>query len=993
MSKTSTFMLAVALCGMAMAAQAGRRYNFNSEWTMGRQHKAVTLPRAFNEDEAFRVSSYEMSDSTVWYRKTFTLPESAAGRRVVIEFEGARQMAEVFVNSKRAGMSENGVMAFGFDITDLVKPGRNSIEVKTDNSWTYREQATGTRFQWNAKSFNANYGGLPKNVWLHLLAPVHQTLPLYSSLGTTGTYIYARQFDIPGRTATIHAESQVRNTTSRPFTAAYQVIVEQPDGREVARFGSQAVTIAPGATATVSAERRVGGLHFWSWGYGYLYNVKTIFGTDTVTTATGFRKTEYRQGMIFLNDRVMQVHGYAQRSTNEWPGVGQAVPAWLSDYSNSLLVESGGNLVRWMHVMPWIQDIESCNRVGLPQAVPAGDAEKDAIGRQWQQRLELMRDVIIYTRNSPSIIFYECGNRRISNQHMIEMKALRNRFDPHGGRAIGCREMLDNQEAEYGGEMLYVNKSATKPMWMMEYCRDEGHRLYWNSWSYPYHKEGDGPLHRGHQSKEYNHNADEFAAELVRRWHEYWQERPGTGTKSNAGGVKIIFSDTQTHGRSADNYRVSGVVDAMRIPKDAFYAHQVMWDGWVDDLRPRTHIVGHWNYTPGQRIPTVYVVSNADSVALMQGGRVVPQAARSSRFLFIYKDVEYSADKLMAVGYDKQGREVSRHELATAGRPHRLRLTPMCHPAGWRADGADVALVQVEVVDSLGRRCPLDNSTVSFRLKGRAEWLGGIAMNKPFGTVTNQLALNTKTIDDEVGADAYGNKALLGRNHAGCDTLPVECGVNRVMLRSLPKAGRVTLTATVAGLPRAEIELHTLPVAVEGGLSRVFPADGLPCVLTRGETPSAPSFVQTMVEVPIIGAVAGSGQGVEQSYDGYESTSWSSRGRIDSAWVSYTLAETAAISQVCIKMHGFRTTSYPVAVYAGEEKVYEGITPKGLGYVRLPLKPHAPGNVYTIRLTGMSQYKDAFAGVKELDSSFDEKIGRPSRQLKIIEVEMLKRVE
>ena len=88
-------------------------------------------------------------------------------------------------------------------------------------------------------------------------------------------------------------------------------------------------------------------------------------------TKTGFRKTAFKDGMIELNDRVIQVHGYAQRTSNEWPGVGMNVPAWLSDYSNDLVVQSGGNLMRWMHVAPWRQDVESCDRVGLLQAMPA----------------------------------------------------------------------------------------------------------------------------------------------------------------------------------------------------------------------------------------------------------------------------------------------------------------------------------------------------------------------------------------------------------------------------------------------------------------------------------------------------------------------------------------------------------------------------------------------------------------------------------------------
>ena len=117
---------------------------------------------------------------------------------------------------------------------------------------------------------------------------------------------------------------------------------------------------------------------------------------------------------------------------------------------------------------------------------------KDRQGRQWEQRTELMRDAIIYNRNNPSILFYECGNESISREHMIEMKGLRDKFDPFGGRAIGSREMLDINEAEYGGEMLYINKSKKHPMWATEYCRDEGLRKYWDEYSYPFHKEGAG---------------------------------------------------------------------------------------------------------------------------------------------------------------------------------------------------------------------------------------------------------------------------------------------------------------------------------------------------------------------------------------------------------------------------------------------------------------------------------------------------------------------
>ncbi len=565
-----TFLLAAGICA---SAEARERYNFNSDWRLSigdtpeavqakfddSSWKKITLPHAFNEDEAYKVPIKEMTDTVAWYRKKFKVPASAKGKKIFLEFEGVRQGGEFFLNGHNMGLHENGVMAVGFDITPYVRFGKeNILSVRTDNNWRYKERATGSGYQWNDRNFNANYGGIPKNVWLHITDPVYQTLPLYSNLGTTGTYVYASDINVKSRTAVINAESEVKNEGRKAVTATYVVDVYDNDGKQVANFKGEPVSIAPGATATLSASAPLSDLHFWSWGYGYLYKVKTallINGklTDEVVTTTGFRKTRFGEGKVWINDRVLQMKGYAQRSSNEWPGVGLSVAPWLSDYSNDLVVKSNGNFVRWMHVAPWRQDVESCDRVGLMQMLPAGDSERDVTGRRWEHRKDVMRDAIIYYRNSPSVIFWESGNESISRDHMIEMREIRDMYDPHGGRAIGSREMLDIREAEYGGEMLYVNKSDHSPMIQTEYCRDEGLRKYWDDWSYPYHKHGDGPLYRNADASAYNQNQDQLAIEFVRRWYDFWRERPGTGRRVNSGGAKIIFSDTQTHGRSATN--------------------------------------------------------------------------------------------------------------------------------------------------------------------------------------------------------------------------------------------------------------------------------------------------------------------------------------------------------------------------------------------------------------------------------------------------------
>lgn len=538
-------------------------------------HK-VDLPRAFNEDEAFKLSIEELTDTVVWYRKHFKVPGWEKGKKVFLEMEGIRMGGEFWLNGNEIGMHENGVTAFGFDLTPYIVEGDNVLAVRIDNDWDYRSKKNNSKFQWNDRNFNANYGGIVKNTWLHVTdGGVYQTLPLYSNLGTTGVYVYGKDYDIHAKKAVIHAESQVKNDTDNDRILRYQVKVMAPDGKIVGQVLSDNVSVPAHGEAVLSLEIPCDNLEFWSWGYGYLYDVVTELvsggkAIDAVTTRTGFRKTKFADGKIWLNDRVIQMHGYAQRTSNEWPALGLSVPAWLSDYSNGLQVESCGNLVRWMHTCPSKQDVESCDRVGLIQAMPAGDAEKDCDGDRWVQRVEAMRDAVIYNRNNPSILFYESGNAKISPEHMDEMIAVRDKYDPFGGRAAGCREMLDSKTAEYGGEMLYINKSKRHPMWAMEYCRDEGMRKYWDEHSYPYHPEGEGPMHRNAPAPDYNRNQDMLAIEWVRRWYDYWSVRPGQGKRVSSGGVKIIFSDTNTHHRGKENYRRSGVTDAMRIPKDGF---------------------------------------------------------------------------------------------------------------------------------------------------------------------------------------------------------------------------------------------------------------------------------------------------------------------------------------------------------------------------------------------------------------------------------------
>ena len=102
-----------------------------------------------------------------------------------------------------------------------------------------------------------------------------------------------------------------------------------------------------------------------------------------------------------------------------------------------------------------------------------------------------------------------------------------------------------------------------------------------------------------------------------------------------------------------------------------------------------------------------------------------------------------------------------------------------------------MALLQIEVVDKEGRRCPLDNRTIKFSLTGEAEWRGGIAQGE--------------------------NNYILSKD------LPVECGINRALIRSTTEAGKIIVTAQAEGLPATTLTLQTTPVKVTDGCSDYLP--------------------------------------------------------------------------------------------------------------------------------------------------------------------------
>jgi beta-galactosidase len=513
--------------------------------------------------------------------------------------------------------------------------------------------------------------------------------------------------------------------------------------------------------------------------------------------------------------------------------MGGAYPDWMHDSTLALVRESHGNYMRWMHVAPQRADVAACDRLGIAEVCPAGDKERLVTGRQWDQRVEVMRDTMIFYRNSPSILFWEAGNTIVTPEQMVQMVALRKQWDPHGGRVMGTRDndqsdlnKLLTPMSEYYGVMIgqapqtdqvtgddifrgySIARRDKAPLIETEDFRDEAGRNIWDNYSPPHFgfKPKAGSI-GGRPVDTWHWNSETFCLAGATRYASYVRNRidnPDPAQAKWSAYASIYFSDSDADGRQQGSYvlRVSGKVDGVRLPKELFLVSRVM-----QSEKPDIHIIGHWNY-PADTKKTIYVAAaHCDRVELFLNGKSLGVADKPHKFvdtfggrtmgsaemaagtdtgcIYAFPDVAFVPGAIKAMA-TKDGKVVAQQEIQTAGEPKAIKLTLHTGPSGLQADGSDVALIDFEVVDAQGRRCPTDEARVDFAVAGPAIWRGGL--NSAKLDSTNNLFLDT------------------------------ECGINRVAIRSTLTPGTITVTATRDGLTPATVKIEAQTLDIVGGL-------------------------------------------------------------------------------------------------------------------------------------------------------------------------------
>ena len=791
------------LLALALAAY-GQKLNFDPDWKFIKADPPnasavdfddsswsnVSLPHTFNDVDTFddwstpnHVGEMNLWAGRTWYRKTFTLPDTMRGKEIFIEFEAVRQVAEVYLNGKLLGVSKTGFIPFGFDITHGIRWGaKNVIAVMADNTFTQETDMAKiikTDLPWNSPHWHPAHGGIYRNVYLHVTDGMHITLPLYSFLQTAGPYVYAT--DISSGAARINMEVPIENDRGLPTNVEVVAQVLAADGRLLAEWHAPGPMPA-GGTTTVKLGGVMGNPQLWEPAYPYLYTAALSLRVggqvvDTQRIPFGIRSARWDVNSgFYINGHHVKLHGWGQKPTDEWPGLGAALPDWMHFFTLSLMKDAGGNFIRWGHCAGAPGALDAGDRLGIIAEQPGVDGEGDAVGNAWTIRAAAWRDMIIYYRNHPSILIWEGGNQKVSHDHAKELRGYMDQYDPHGGRVYAHRradevtaEFMDIGIGTEGGREI-----ARLPVVEGEYDREESPRRVWDDASPPNfgYPEGKGQT--------YDLTSEQYAVDQVSQYVTK------LGAPNHSGGANWIFSDSTSGGRVATEVaRAGGEVDGVRLPKEAYYVCKTMFR---DD--PQVFIIGHWTYPAGTK-KTVYVTSNAEEVELFVDGKSLGRVKPKDRYLFTFPDVIWQPGEIKAVAYTN-GSAVATTSKHTVGPPVALKMTPITAPGGWRADGSDILLIDVEAVDAKGERCPTFQQRVDFETTGPGIWRGG-----------------------------YNSGKIKSTNNTYLD---LEAGINRVAVRATRTAGAVTVNVKGANLQPASLTVRSNAIPVQNGYSVLMPA-------------------------------------------------------------------------------------------------------------------------------------------------------------------------
>lgn len=408
MSKRFTLLLLTLLSSFAcLFASAAPRYerSINDKWAFHKEGESsfetVSIPHTWNAaDSRDEASGYWRG--AAWYEKDIIINDDLSGKRVYVRFEGANQEVDLYVNGEHAGNHKGGYTAFVFDLTDLVRNGRNFFRIRVDNSHSEAIPPISADFTF--------FGGIYRDVSLIFVPENHISVEHFASSG-----VYITTPEVSAETASVHIDTRLAIFSPEKVLTLEHALIA-PDGKQVAVVRKRISKPSLQADLTVSADTRITNPALWDVDSPRVYSVvsrlldrkgKVI---DIQRSTFGIRSFRFDPDKgFFLNGRHLKLMGTNRHQ--DYKDLGNALPDEMHLRDVRLLKEMGGNFLRIAHYPQDPLVYAECDRLGILTSVEIPVINRLGTDPEFDANCANMaREMVYQSFNHPSMIIWAYMN-------------------------------------------------------------------------------------------------------------------------------------------------------------------------------------------------------------------------------------------------------------------------------------------------------------------------------------------------------------------------------------------------------------------------------------------------------------------------------------------------------------------------------------------------------------------------------------------------------
>jgi beta-galactosidase len=746
----------------------------------------VNLPHSVRL-EPLNASGGRNYQGPCWYKKTFVADAGWQDHQLYLRFEGAMQVADLWLNDKKLTTHFGGYQPFTIDLTGRLTLGKpNTLVVKLDNSDNPDVPPGKPQNQLDFTYF----GGLYRDVSLDVLDPLHITDEILANQ-VAGGGIFVRYAKVAADQAVVEIQTEVANERATAATCQVKQELVDAAGAVVASAIEEA-KMAAGTRRAITQTLTVEKPKLWHPYHPDLYALRTtILAGDRIadnrTTRLGLRRIEFKPEGLFINGEKFMASGFNRHQDH--PYVGYALPN-SQHYRDAKKMRDAGFTSFRSHYPQDPAFMDACDELGI-LCIVSNPGWQFFGNATWIERInQNARDMVRRDRNHPSAVIWEPFPNETGYSEAFAHNLHNIIHEEYPGDQ--CFTAGDG-EIGHAGKFIDVVWSREpvegKPFWGREW----GDSV--DNWG---DQQGRVRIARGWGETPLITQAVNHAIKL----DTMLKVAGGSPTATRLSGACVWAGIDCYRGYHHQPF-LGGPLDLFRLPKFDYYMFQSQRPPEVKvagvDGGPMVFIANHGSpYSPA----TVTVFSNCEEVRFYENGKLTatqkPDAgyvlahppftfkaktektekttyymtndnAANSEYSYHFQASEYKAEGLIG------GQVVATHLVQAPGVMRQIKLEVDYANRTLTADGGDWIRVYAKVCDGRGTVHPLADDLISFSVEGE-------------GTIIGDATI-------------------------GANPVKAEAGIATVLIRSTPKPGKIKIKATAFGLSNGEATIESTPLA------------------------------------------------------------------------------------------------------------------------------------------------------------------------------------